>query len=138
MRYKLAPKIYKLGDKVMPKSPKDNEEKMLRVLNALKTLAPEKKFGNKGVAEFETQVNKSLAPRQRLVEIADEEIEQQALRENEDGKTMKMIESIVAGVIADDEFGPDSALYEAMGYVRKSERRSGLTRKKVNGQSPVA
>jgi hypothetical protein len=26
-------------------------------------------------------------------------------------------------------FGPDSPLYRALGYVRKSERKSGLTRK---------
>lgn len=81
-------------------------------------------------ATFETQVNKSLAPRQRLVELADEEIEQQTLRETEDGVTLKNIELIVAGIIADPEFGSDSALYEACGYVRKSERKSGLTRKK--------
>lgn len=112
------------------KSPRENEERMHRVLNALKTLAPDRKFGNKGVGELETQVGKSLAPRRRLTELADEGIEQQALRESEDINTLKMIDSIVAGVVADDEFGPDSALYEAMGYVRKSERKSGLTRKK--------
>jgi hypothetical protein len=32
-------------------------------------------------------------------------------------------------VTGDPAFGPDSSLYEAMGYVRKSERKSGLTRK---------
>ena len=114
----------------MPNSPKQNEEKMKKVLNALKTIAPDKTFGGKTSATFETQVNKSLAPRQRLIEIADEEIEQQALRESEDVITMKDIELIIAGIIADPEFGSDSALYEACGYVRKSERKSGLTRKK--------
>jgi len=114
----------------MPSNPKKIEIKMKQVLNALKTIAPDKKFGNKGVGELEPQVENSLAPRRRLEEIADEEIEQQTLRESEDIKTMKMIESIVAGIVADDDFGPDSALYEACGYVRKSERKSGLTRKK--------
>jgi hypothetical protein len=32
-------------------------------------------------------------------------------------------------VLGDPAYGPDSALYEALGYVRKSERKSGLTRK---------
>lgn len=114
----------------MPKNPKDNEIKMKRVLNALKTIAPGKTFGGMTDATFEVQVNKSLAPRQRLVEIADEEIEQQTIRESEDEITLKKIELIVAGIIADPEFGSDSALYEACGYVRKSERKSGLTRKK--------
>ena len=39
---------------------------------------------------------------------------------------------VVAGVLADPTEGPDSSLYEAMGYTRKSERRSGLTRKGNN------
>ncbi len=34
------------------------------------------------------------------------------------------------GVKGDVNFGDDSALYGAMGFVRKSERKSGLTRKK--------
>ena len=120
----------------MPKSPKINEDKMMKALNALKTLAPGKKFGNKGSDEFEIQVNKSLAPRQRLGELDDEKLEQQTLRDAEDIKTLKMLESLVAGVVADDEFGSDSALYEAMGYVRKSDRKSGLTRKKKEPSQP--
>jgi hypothetical protein len=39
------------------------------------------------------------------------------------------VQLVVNGVVGDPTFGPDSALYEAMGYVRKSERKSGLTRK---------
>ena len=34
------------------------------------------------------------------------------------------------GVVADPAFGDDSPLYGAMGFIRKSERASGLTRKK--------
>lgn len=114
----------------MPNSPKKNEEKMKKALNALKTLAPNVKFNGKGVEELEAQVNRSLAPRQRLVEIADEETEQQALRESEDVKSLAMIEKIVAGIIGHDDYGKDSALYEAFGYIRESDRKSGLTRKK--------
>jgi hypothetical protein len=36
---------------------------------------------------------------------------------------------VTNGVIGDPTEGPDSALYEAFGYVRKSEKKSGLTRK---------
>jgi len=34
------------------------------------------------------------------------------------------------GVAGDPAYGNDSPLYGAMGFVRKSERASGLTRKK--------
>jgi hypothetical protein len=40
-----------------------------------------------------------------------------------------MCEKIKNGVIASDEFGDDSALYEAFGFVRRSQKKSGLTRK---------
>ena len=38
---------------------------------------------------------------------------------------------VVKGVVGDPAFGEDCDLYEAMGYVRKSERKSGLSRKKA-------
>lgn len=115
----------------MPNSPKDNEEKMLMILNAWKTLAPTKTFGGFTLQDYETRVNKSLAPRLRLDQIEDEKRQQQALRESEDVTTMKDAQFIVNGVLADPEYGDDSALYQAMGYVRKSDRKSGLTRKKT-------
>ncbi|MDQ6789002.1 MAG: hypothetical protein M3033_19535 [Acidobacteriota bacterium] len=114
----------------MAYSPKDVEEKMLTILNAWKTLAPDKTFGGMTAAQFETQVNKSRAPRTRLGELDDEIKQQQAIRESEDETTMGKVQLVVAGVLADPTEGADSALYEAMGYIRKSDRQSGLTRKK--------
>lgn len=119
----------------MPNSPKKNEEKMKKALNALKTLAPNVKFNGKGVAELEEQVNKSLAPRQRLLELDDEKREQQALRESEDVNTMALIDKYVAGIVGHDDFGKNSALYEAFGFVRTDERKSGLTRKKKSDET---
>lgn len=118
----------------MSDSPKHNEEKMMKVLNAWRTLAPGKSYGGVTVEQFETVVDNSLAPRQQLLTIKDEETSQITTRERNDDVTMAMIEKIVAGVVADPTEGSDSALYEAMGYVRKSERKSGLTRKKKNPQ----
>lgn len=114
----------------MPNSPKEIEDKMSMVLNAWKTLAPDKKFGGMTVAEFETQVNKSLAARERLDQLEDEKRQIMATRDDEDRTTMKSLQFVVNGVLADPEFGDDSALYEGMGYIRRSDRKSGLTRKK--------
>jgi len=36
---------------------------------------------------------------------------------------------VTNGVIGNPAYGPDSDLYGAMGYVRKSQRQSGLTQK---------
>ena len=118
----------------MPKSPKKIEEIIQRALSALRDGAPTKKFNNKGLAELEVQAEKSMAPRRRLDEIANEETEQIALRDSEDIKTLKMIDQIVSGIKGDDEFGDDSALYEMFGFIRRSQRKSGLTRKKSNSE----
>jgi hypothetical protein len=119
----------------MANSPYKNEEKMLKVLNAWRTLAPAKKFAGMTAAEFEAQIDKSLAPRQRLIAINDEVKQEIATRETEDATTMTNVEMIVAGVVADPTEGANSALYGAMGYIRKEDRKSGLTRKVKNAST---
>ncbi|MDE3068386.1 MAG: hypothetical protein KGJ60_12670 [Verrucomicrobiota bacterium] len=49
-----------------------------------------------------------------------------------------IIYEVVKSVVADKNYGDDSALYERMGYVRKSVRHSGLTRKKSGAQSATS
>lgn len=115
----------------MSYNPKINEEKMLKVLNAWKTLAPSKEFAGMKLADFEAQVNKSLEPRARLAELADQTMQQMAARDTEDAATMDKILSVVAGIVADPTEGANSALYEACGYIRKDNRKSGLTRKSL-------
>lgn len=44
---------------------------------------------------------------------------------------------MVASVVGTREFGSDSDLYEQMGYKRKSERKSGLTRKTTKKAPPA-
>lgn len=115
----------------MANSPKDNQERYHRILTAWKTLAPSKTFGGLTLAQFETQCGESDGARDEVSQIEDELKQKQTNRETKDGKTLKDCDGIVKSVVADPEFGDDSALYEAMGYVRKSARKSGLTRKKT-------
>ena len=114
----------------MADTPKENEIKYNRFLNALTTLAPDKIFGGVKLGELVAQTGKSDLPRTDLLRLKDEEMQAEAARGSADAATMKMCEMIKNGVVADPEFGDDSALYEALGYIRKSNRRSGLTRKK--------
>ena len=48
------------------------------------------------------------------------------------------VDDLVKAVVADKNFGDDSALYERMGYVRKSVRASGLTRKSKAAKADAA
>ncbi len=43
--------------------------------------------------------------------------------------SLEKLKLVVNGVIGNPKYGPNSDLYEAMGYVRESEHKSGLTRK---------
>jgi hypothetical protein len=115
---------------VMADTPRENETKYNRFLNSIRTLAPDKTFGGVTLANLETQVGNSNVPRERLAQLDDRTRHEEATRNTADAVTMRMCEMIKNGVGADPEFGDDSALYEALGFVRKSARKSSLTRKK--------
>jgi hypothetical protein len=111
-------------------NPKKIIEKLETVLNAFKGLAPDKTFGGVTLSNYQTQVNSSRGSRSEIEDIDDQKIQAITKRDNTDEQSINMANLIINGVVGDPEFGPDSALYEAMGYVRKSNRKSGLTRKK--------
>lgn len=120
----------------MADSPTENEIKYTRFLNVLKTLAPDKTFGGVTLAQFEAQVEKSNIPRASIETLNDQKKQEEATRDAEDLATMKLCEMIKKGVVADPAFGDDSAVYEALGYVRKSNRKSGLTRRRKTELKP--
>ncbi|HEX8707048.1 MAG TPA: hypothetical protein VF723_02200 [Pyrinomonadaceae bacterium] len=114
----------------MPLSPKNIEQKTQRILNAWETLAPGKTFGGLTLAQFQAIAQPSQAARDRIDELEAQLRQAMADRENADEEVMAKAQLVVSGVLADPTEGDDSALYEAMGYTRRSERKSGLTRKR--------
>ena len=113
----------------MPNNPKSIEEKMIKMLNAWKTLTPNKTYGGLTLEQFEVFVNDSLGARVSVAALDDTKMQAIAVREACDNVFLAKSELVVAGVLADPTEGADSAIYEAFGYVRKSARKSGLTRK---------
>jgi hypothetical protein len=114
----------------MPITPKHIQQKIERMLNAWETLAPAKSFGGMTLAQFQAAAQPAQAARQQIDDLEDQLKQAIANRENADNAFLTKAQLVVNGVLADPTEGPDSALYEAMGYTRKSERKSGLTRKK--------
>jgi hypothetical protein len=112
-------------------SPKDYEQKIDRMLNAWRTLALDKSFGGMTLAQFEAVVGPSRAARQRINNLEAQLKQEIAARDTADADFAAKAQLVVAGVLADPTHGPDSALYEALGYTRKSARKSGLTRKRT-------
>jgi hypothetical protein len=113
----------------MPSNPKSNEEKLRRVLDGWERLAPDKTFGGMTLAEFKAVTAPSLTTRQEIEEAEAHLKELHVRRDQADEVTTPKVQQVVAGVLADPEEGPDSPLYEALGYTRQSDRHSGLTRK---------
>ena len=113
----------------MKESPKANEEKYKEVEKAWQTGAPEVRFGLT-LAEFQAKVAASNAARVLIGSLEDQLRDAAVARDKADVSSMGAIQTVVKNVVANEDYGDDSALYENMGYVRKSDRNSGLTRKK--------
>jgi histidinol-phosphate/aromatic aminotransferase/cobyric acid decarboxylase-like protein len=109
---------------------------MEKMINAWRTLAPNKSFGGMTLAQFEAAAEPSRAARRKIEEIDAQRAEIVVERDTSDEAFEAKAKFVVAGVRADPTEGPDSALYAAFGYTRDSEHKSGLTRKTTK-QTPA-
>lgn len=120
----------------MAGNPKSVLEKIQAAEVAWGQLAPERRLADMSLEEFRALIAPSFAARERIAQLQNELLEAQAERDRADQVSLAARMRVVAAVLADAALGPDSALYEAMGYTRKSERRSGLTRKSKGAAPP--
>jgi len=116
------------------KSPKENEDRLRQVLNAWKTLAADNAFAGMTAEQCAAFFAPSFTIRQQLEELENQRTHLINSRNDADEASLIKVAAVVAGVLADPAFGPNSSLYEAMGYVRQSERKSGLHRD--SGEAP--
>jgi len=120
----------------MPTGPKAIEQKIQQMLNAWEELAPAKSFGGMTLADFQAIAAPSLAARQLLADLDDQILRETNTRDAHDEVFLAKAQMVVNGVRADPTEGPNSSLYEAMGYTRSSDRKSGLHRKAGGGAAP--
>jgi hypothetical protein len=112
----------------MGKSPKKNLELLDRILNAWKTLAHDVEFGDMTVDEFEAFIAPSKTTRAQAATLENQLVGIINAREAADESSLAKAALVIAGINGNPAFGPNSSLIEACGYVRKSERKSGLKR----------
>ena len=110
--------------------PKDTAEKLERILNAWRTLAPDKSFGGMTLAQFEAACAPSHTTRQDIAELEDKLTQALAARDAADAHTASKIQLAINGILADPTERADSALYEACGYTPDRDRKTGLHRNK--------
>lgn len=118
------------------KAPKETEDRLNKILTAWRKDAADKTFGGMSLTQFETEIAPSFTARQNLADIDAQRERETNARDDADRHSLSKADMVVAGVIGDPAFGPNSSLYELMGYTRKSERKSGLTRKKESPPQP--
>ena len=91
--------------------------------NAWRTCAPEAKFADTNWAQFRSATELSRAYRTKLVTLKLQVRSGVAARNQADKATRALLSRVVAGVKGDVNYGPDSALYRAMGFVPLNERK---------------
>lgn len=115
----------------MPKvTPRKIEDKISEMTTAWQELAGGKSFGGMTLPQFQAAVADSLGTRTQIGQLQQQLTAAMDQRDDADRVSLEKIQLVVNGVLADPTEGPNSSLYEGMGYTRKSERASGLTRKK--------
>jgi hypothetical protein len=123
----------------MPSNPREMNDRITRTQSAWETLRPQKTFAGMSLDQFREKLAPSLAARATIARLENELIAAQNQRDDADATSLEAIQLVVNAVKGDPDEGEDGELYEAMGYVRKSERRSGLSRKaKTTETTPKA
>ncbi len=121
----------------MPKTtPKKALEKLELTETAWETHAPDKKFYNIGLAEYKAKVQLSRDIRATIANLEQQLTAATNQRDDIDADNLTLEQNVAKAIAGDPNFGDDSDLYEGTGRVRKSERKSGLTRKKAIEEPP--
>ncbi|HUI05915.1 MAG TPA: hypothetical protein VL486_02805 [Verrucomicrobiae bacterium] len=104
-------------------------EKVGLIADAWESLAPDATFGGMTLAQFRNRVKPSLDLREELATIDSQRIAKVEERDDADRVSLDAAQLVINSVKGDPAYGPDHPLLQSMGYVRKSARWSGLTRR---------
>jgi len=110
-------------------NPKRTANKLQKVIDAWTTIRPTKSFAGMTLEQFKAQVQPSLAARDQLTTLQSQATDSRTQRRQSDSASLELAQLVVNSVKGDPAEGENGSLYAAMGYVPKSARRSGLTRK---------
>ncbi len=103
--------------------------KIGKVAAAWEALAPTTSFGGMTLAEFKARVQPVNDLQDKLLTLGSESTDTDTRLQTAADDSNAAALLVVNAVKGDPDHGEDSPLYAAMGYVRKSDRRSGLSRK---------
>ena len=118
-------------------SSKEIGERLADLINGWQTEAPAASFAGKTLDEFKLAVKSSVDRRAEITTLETQLLVKQDNRDDADKVTWPLVLQVVNSIKGDVAYGEDSALYEAIGYVRKSERQTGKTNKPKPATPPT-
>ena len=95
-------------------------------------------FSGLTLAQYKAKVKASLDARDQIKDLQLQLDAARIERDNADVVSEEITAGVVNSVKGDPNHGEDSPLYASFGYVRKSARKSGLTRATNNMVTPPA
>ena len=101
-----------------------------RIRTAWSELAPAETFAGLALNEFVADTVDSVTLREEIDATRAKLAGLYLQREQADAENRNTMQLVINSVRGNPAFGEDSALYRAMGFVPKSERDSGLTRRR--------
>ena len=113
----------------MPKVQRKIEARIEAFCAAWRDIAPKASFAGMTLAQFEKALSPPRTLRGEIVALERQLEGKKAERLMADDAANELLDLVVNSVRGTPGFGRNCALYRALGYVRKSERKSGLTRK---------
>lgn len=120
----------------MPPNPSEGEARLDNLFESWEEIAPTAVLFGMTLTQAKAKVKPSLETRATIKQLDKQRKVAQVERDVADVSSLAFVQDVVNAVKGDPNFGEDSALYAALGYVRKSDRKSGLTR--ASHDAPVS
>ncbi len=108
---------------------KDIKERVNKMNDGWSEGAPGVEFGGVKQADFLKDISDAAKAESELADILAQADMKRAEIDDKYQNLQDNSVRVANGVRGDKDYGEDSALYGAMGFIRKSERASGLTRR---------
>src|SRR4051794_35499486 len=109
-------------------NPKITGDHINAVIDGWEEHAADATFSGLTLAQFKAKVKTSLDTRAEIETLSRQLDGVRVDRDNADITSEEITNHVVNSVKGDSSFGENSALYASFGYVRKDDRKSGLTR----------
>ena len=119
------------------KTAKGALNRIAEITQAWESQCPETEFSGLKLEQFKAGCKPSVDGRTELADLASRTVSTKAKVAVSDAASLALIRRVVRGVQGHPDHGEDGPLYAGMGFVRSSERSSGLTRKRSREAKPV-